>query len=359
MRRRAHTRAATLPAVLTEVATGTDPITNARVFWWRMLDNLFRRLLWYVLPVVAFAAVGVIQAGNTLQLYKTSARLNAAGNPFVPDPARGVATPTGFETVAGALSRVINERIRTDDFTRSVATGAGLPDGTDLENVRESIWASASGASIVTINATWEDPETSYLLAESTIAEASAYLRDNVIRAAAAAESFYQSRVADLQQQREDLLAEYDAFVSGLPALAPGEDHPFSVEIQVGRLQSRLDDIDDRISSAQQDLDDALLSRAQLETEAGESFSVVDPPEPPSKPESTLGDRIALIGSFTMIGLAVAGAALLLTTAIDRTVNAPTELLTIPGVTLVATAGKRSRRSARNEPVEPARSPGR
>lgn len=339
--------------MLSEIAAGEIPLTRAQAFWWRIGDNFFRRIVLYALPVLAFAALGAIQAGKTLELYRSNGTLSAKSNPLVPNPTGAANTPQLYETAAGALARSINERLRTDDFLAQVAAAAGLDAALDsgevrYGDIRASVWASEKGTSILDISATWTDPETSYLLAAATIDTYSAYLFDTVGSDAEEAVRYYSGRVERLQVDREAVEAEYDAYVSTLPELSQGEEHGFDVQVQLGRLQSRLDAINGAIASAEESLEDAELTLFQLDAEVGSNFHVVDPPEPASKPESNRADKLATFGSFTMLGVAVSAAILLATTMIDRSVNSPVELLSLPGVDLVATVNSRRRFAQRH-----------
>jgi hypothetical protein len=102
--------------------------SGGAAFWFRLTDNLFRRLGWWLLPVVGFTALGFVQAGNTIDQYRSSATLSAAENPLVGSPVVGAASAQWWETPAAATSRIINEQLRTDSFISTVAESAGLAD---------------------------------------------------------------------------------------------------------------------------------------------------------------------------------------------------------------------------------------
>lgn len=337
--------AVTLAPVLSEMAVGESPLTRAQAFWWRLGDNFFRRIVWYALPVVAFAALGVVQAGRTLELYQSSGTLTATSNPLVPNPTGVAAAPQLYETAAAAMSRVINEQLRTNEFLSSVAEQAGLgaqlADGSvTLAQLRASVWAAAQGTSILDVIGQWNDPRTSFQLATATIDVFSAYLRDTVGSDATEAERYYSDRITNLDAARQEIEDEYDAFVSTLPALQPGEEHSFDAQTRISRLQTELDALNASIAAAQEKVDDAQLTLFQLDSEIGNSFHIVDPPEMPAAPQSTRSTKLATIGSFTMLGVAASVAALLITSMIDRSVNSPAEILGIPGISLVATVDR-------------------
>lgn len=316
----------------------------ARVFWWRVADNLFRRIVWYLLPVVLFAIVGVVRAGLIHGDYESRATLRATSNPFVPETG-GVTAESSFESPATAFARVIGEQLSTDNFASTVAQSAGLGTALDadlisLDDVRLKIGASAEGASLFSVTANWTDPQTAAQLVAAAIESFSEFLKETVSSDAATAEAFYSERLQTLTAERAEAERAYQEFVTQLPPLAPGAEHGFDVQIQAGRYQSALERADQRIADAQNALNDAQISRIQIESEAGQTLKVVDPPSIPFAPLSTTGERVVSVAAFMMLGAVVSALVLLLTTAADRTVNAPAELLGGHGVQLVATIGR-------------------
>lgn len=328
--------------VITQSAAGELALSRAQAFWWRLGDNLFRRLGWYVIPVVVFGVIGVVQAGNTLELYQSAGRLSASANPLVPNPTGAAAAPELYETPADALARLINERLRTDEFVMGVAETAGLGGALDsgaieLDQIRSSLWAAAGGSSILDVVAQWNDPESSFQLAMATIDRFYQFLRDTVGADATEAVEYYTDRLDQLDEQRQAVEVEYDQYVSTLPPVEEGQEPSFEAQVRIDRLQAQLDTVNIAIAAAEEDLDDAQLTLFQLDSDVGQTFQVVDPPVPATEPESTSGERLATIGSFTMLGVAASVAVLLISTMTDRSINAPGELLGLRGVGLVAT----------------------
>ncbi len=312
-------------------------------FRWRLIDNLFRRLAWYVLPIIAMTAIGVVQAGNTVQMFRSTGTLSAATNPLVPESQNSAATAQFFESPAGATSRIINERLQTDAFLTSVAVGAGLGDALetgflDLAIVRSSVFAYAEGDAILSVSASWADPQTSFELVSATIREYQVYLSETVASDAAAAVEFYEKQLPGLLADRAAAVEDLTTYVAGLPPLREGEQRQINEEIEIELRRDSVRAIDADISATQASIDTAQLAVAQQTTNAGRSFTVTDPPRVPNAPESTLVSRITLIVSFFMLGLVIGAVALLFTTVLDRTISSPADLLALPGVTIVATA---------------------
>jgi uncharacterized protein involved in exopolysaccharide biosynthesis len=329
--------------VLIESTPGAKrPNAGAHAFRWRLADNFFRRFGWFIVPVIATTALGVAQARDTLELYRSTATLSAASNPLLPTQSISGVNAQFWETPAGVTTRIINERLRTNSFLDAVAESAGLGPAIesgllDLNVVRESIWASATGDSILSVNAQWNDPQVSYNLVAATIDEYENFLTETVASDSSQAEEFYSAQLDRLRAERgleEQALTD---FVARLPVLEDGESYPINVDLEIERLRARVDAVQGKIATAEAELDKAHLLRAQETVEAGRSFNVIDQPEVPGAPESTMMKQAMLLASFFMLGVVISGGALLLTTVFDQSVASSADLLPITGVTLVAT----------------------
>jgi hypothetical protein len=348
-------------------ATAGDPQhrSGGAAFWFRLTDNLFRRLGWWLLPIVAFTALGVVQAGKTIDLYHSSATLSAIENPLVDAPIVGGASVQWWETPAAATSRIINEQLRTDSFISAVADSAGLADAIEAdlvtrEIVRSSVWSSPAGDGILSVNATWADPQTSFQLVTATIDEYQNYITESVASDAAEAEEFYTEQLTTATEERDAAERELSWYLNQFADDKPADEQPLSVQLEIERLSDRLSAAESKVAAAQAGIETAQLQVAQQTTRAGRTFSVVDQPSLPTAPMSTLMDRITTVGSYFVLGLVVAGAALLVTTVLNRSVMSAADLLAFDAVSLVATVppielargrSKRTRLSGRRRGV--------
>lgn len=323
-------------------AGGSQHRAGGSAFWFRLTDNLFRRIGWWLLPVVAFTALGVAQAGNTLEVYRSGATLSAIENPLVNSPVIGVAAQQWWETPAAATSRIINEQLRTDSFISKIAESAGLGEAIDQgfvtnEIVRASIWAVPTGDGILSVNATWADPQTSFELVSATIGEYQNYLAESVASDAADAEQFYSQQLESAQEERAAAERDLTKFVADFVGEESASDQPVIIEIEIERLRDRITTAEAKVAAAQASIEEAQLQVSQQTTRAGRTFSVIDQPFVPRAPTSSMVDRITTVGSYFVLGAVVAGAALLVTTALDRSVSSPADLLAFDAVSLVAT----------------------
>lgn len=329
--------------MLSEATAGQPHQRGAgAAFWFRLTDNAFRRLAWWLLPVVVFTAIGVSQAGKTIDLYRSSATLSAIENPLVDAPIAAGGSTQWWETPAAATSRIINEQLRTDSFIDTIAESAGLTDALAAgfvthEIIRASIWSNPTGDGILSVNATWADPQTSLQLVTATIDGYQTYITESVASDAAEAEEFYSQRLATATEERDAVEQELGEFLDRFTGDESVESQPLSVQLEIDRLTERLSTAEAKVAAAQTGIETAQLQVAQQTTRAGRTFSVIDQPSLPSAPVSTLMDRIMTVGSYFVLGLVVAGAALLVTTVLNRSVTSSADLIAFDAVSLVAT----------------------
>jgi hypothetical protein len=326
--------------VLGESVGNADAQSGKRTFWWRLTDNLFRRLGWFVLPIVALTVVGVLQAGKTLDLYIASGTLSASPNPFLPEPTSGVDVQF-WETSASATSRVINERLDTNSFLTRVAETAGLGELLDngfleLAVVRSSVWADPDGDSILSVHAEWDDPQIAYGLVKATIAEYQDFLSATAASDFTEAETFWTAELKNRQQVLASAEVDLATFLETLPDESPDQ-LPATLQLAWDRVVAKVEAAQEAVDAAQAEIDNARLQQTQQISQAGRSLSVVDEPTVPDSPESTLMSRVMTVASWVMLGVVIAAAALVVTTVLDHTVSTPADLLAIEGISLVAT----------------------
>ncbi|MDW3214168.1 MAG: hypothetical protein R8G01_09245 [Ilumatobacteraceae bacterium] len=326
--------------MLSESSADTRRRAGGPAFWFRLTDNLFRRLVWFLVPIVILGLIGFSQARNTPELYQSSATLSTTGNPLVPSQDAGGVSANYWESQADAGARMINERLRTDSFITSIAEQAGLGPAVDsglvgLDVIRTSIWAGAGGSSIISVRGQWNDPQTAYQLVEGTVTAYQAFLSDTLANDSAEAEVFYIDQLAALEIEQQTASDELDEFVATLPA-----EGGITIldQIELERLSENVRSVVDRIEETQENIDLARLTQAQLSTDAGRGFSMIDPPAVPDAPVSALVDRAVTALGYLLLGMVIAAAALVVTTVLDRSVASPADLLALDGVSVVATA---------------------
>lgn len=314
---------------------------RSRAFWLRLSENLFRRLPLFILPIVVMGAIGIFQASRVTPTYSSDGVLSAASNPLVTEQQIRGAGLQNFESPAAGTSRIINEQLRTASFTTEVARRAGLSEPLEdelitLDTIRDNVVAFPDGNSLLTVSATWDDPVTSFQLAEAVIDTYRTYLLETVASDSQEAEEYYRGLLADAEAELNAAEQELTTLLDGLPIVDDEADRPIDVRLEIQNLTSRIDRAEEQKSDAQRSIDDAELAVLQSRSEAGRSVQVIDEPEVPEAPDSTLQTQIVILAGFLALGAVISAIMLLLRTAFDHSATSPDDVLAIPEVNFVA-----------------------
>lgn len=306
----------------------------------RLSENFFQRWFLIVVPIAIMAVIGVMMAQRVPSEYSASSTLSTSANPLVGQLEIRGATAGSRESPAGATARVMSERLRTDLFASNVAERAGLDDAVDnkrlYSQIRRRVRVGAVGASLVTIEVRWGDPQTSLRLVDALIAEYLSLLQSTVSADAQSAVDFYEDRRAEAEATEETASATYQAFLDELPVQPEGVDLPLADQLQLGRLNGRVVAAQELIDDADRAIEQALLSVVVAQSEAGRSIQILDPATSTFEPESNFTDKVVLFVVFVFLGGLVALTILLLSTHLDRSVRSAGDIEAAGGGVTVA-----------------------
>jgi uncharacterized protein involved in exopolysaccharide biosynthesis len=339
----------------------TGPAREARAsadtsgdFTERLVDGFFRRSLLYLVPVVLFAALGVYTARGITADYSSYATLSATSNPYLATPTIRGTEIAFYESPGDGTARLINEQLRTDAFIDDVAESAGLKDAIESgqltrATVRGQLGASGAGQNTLRVSARWADPDTAYQLTKSTIEIYTAYLATVASADSVEAVDFWTERLNEAAaevQRAEDAL---DGFLALLPPVPDGQNQPIAQDLELQRLSTALDNATQDQRDAQDAVDEAQLTANQAARNSARGLTVIDPPEIAFSPEPVRRDKAVAIAVFTLLGVLIGFAALVLTTLADHSVRTRSQLIQASGVESVAVIPriKRPRRSRR------------
>ena len=125
--------------------------------------------------------------------------------------------------------------------------------------------------------------------------------------------------------------------IRGLPTLAIGEQLSAGQQLDLTRLNASLDSALANVSEAQASIDTARLNAEQAKSQAGRQVRVVDPPTQPTSPQPETFRKIATLVMFTLIGVVISLAALLVTTLADHSIQSVGQLRSAVNVGAVTT----------------------
>jgi hypothetical protein len=326
---------------VTSMSLGESQRTGASDFTARVVESFFRRWYLYVPLVALFAGLGVVSASQLEGEFTSTGRLSATTNPFVDQPDVRGTELTPFESPADGTARQINEQLRTNAFLDDVVDRAGLSDEIEnglvaRETVRSRLFAGSSGRTSVTIEASWEDPTTALRLVESTISGYRDYLAGLAAADSEEAVTFWTAQrdaAADELDAAEQTLVDYVAL---LPQLEPGAVRSTEQALEIERLNASIERAVETQREAQTEITRAELAGQQAASSSARELPIVDEPEAATAPTAVRRDQAVLMFVFTLLGVLIAGAILILGTSIDRSVRTTKQLAVASGVPAVA-----------------------
>ena len=218
-------------------------------------------------------------------------------------------------------------------------------------DVRDSIWASDDGQSLLTVNARTIDPQLAQRLVESTINTFLQTVVDDQISNGTATKNYLVDQQVQLQGDYENATDALRDFLLANPEPSDGE-RSVEEELEISRLNRIVERADTRLADTLDDIRAADLLIEQATSDATQTLRVVDAPTLPAVPETGLRKVVMTVGTFVVLGVllmigAVVGASLL-----DRSLRFAEEIRSSLGVEVLAVVpveqrgrGRRRRRA--------------
>lgn len=321
---------------------------NVRSFVLRFTENLYKRKLLFLLPVLLTAGAGYYLAQGVDE-YNSEGVVLVDGETFLASLTDVRTEGFSFRSPSDLAHEQLNGLLSTDTFIQAIVDESGLEsqirgEGSDTnafyDSVRRAIWADPGGEQFLTISAQAAEPEMAQQLA------------------AAAIETFLQWQIAaDLEQTRlaedfvDDLVVTYNEeltaaqgrlseWVTANPGPSRIEDRPVDEQLALQLLQSEVGEASARFNSAITKREEARLASAQAEADIRQSFSVLDQPEVASDPQNGVFDLALTTMLFAMVGALMSIAVLAIMSASDASLRFPTEVQEFLGADLLAVIPK-------------------
>ncbi|NJN47469.1 MAG: lipopolysaccharide biosynthesis protein [Candidatus Competibacteraceae bacterium] len=314
----------------------------------RILESYFRHRWLYLLPIVLMSGLGVIftltqkpsfTAGGVLYVERQSylASLTAVRD----------ANGSIWSTPAQIVSQEFNELLRTDAFVRAIIQQTNLEEEMDdgiqnvnnvIEETRENVWATPLGDNQLLMNAVHEDPVIAYQIVTAAI---DGYLQWRINAGLAeteVAQSFFSDLIATYEADLEAARAEMERYLEAHPVPLRG-DRPGEEQLEIDRLQAKIDLAATRYASALDKEENTRLSMAQIESDARQTYFLIDAPHVPEESDTSLRKLALQAMIFVVVGVLLSGGLIVGTAIIDRSFRFPVDVvhrLDLPVLTMVA-----------------------
>lgn len=305
-----------------------------RLFLLRLLESYFRHRWLYLVPFLLMLTVGIVAALLADTKYQTK------GVVFVEDETV-LASLTdisndGFRWVspASATSSQVNELMGTNAFIRAVIQQTDLEQYMDdgprvvertITEVRRSMYTRDIGNNHVEIVVAHDDPFITYQLANAAVESFVQWQINADVSQSVAAEGFFDEQIQAYEIEVIEARAQLETFYASNPSPVRGE-RPALEELEIQRLLSELTLAENRYNSALEKAEEAGLVATITENNVRQAFFVVDAPELPTEPETSIVDIAVSFMIFVVIGLVISGAMVLAGALLDRSMRFPIDV---------------------------------
>lgn len=315
----------------------------------RLLESYFRHRWLYLLPIVLMAGVATVYTIQSPRMYISSGVLfvqkDSLLSTLVPIGNSGFSWITPAQMTANEL----NELLRTEAFIRFIIQRTSLEEHMNegpeeveriIFSVRQSIWVGAEGEKLMRFGARHQDPDIAYQLASSTIEAYTDWKLNADRRDSMVAQAFFASQLEPLQQELEAARTRLSDFIQAHPAPIRGE-RPEVEQMELDGLQAMVDQLSARVKETLDKEEAARLALSKAESEASQSYLVIDAPTLPREPSSSKKDLIMSFAIFIMIGVALTGGGIVGGMLLDRSIRFPVDVqhsLDLPVLAMVPNA---------------------
>jgi uncharacterized protein involved in exopolysaccharide biosynthesis len=323
------------------IATRSDSSKRGKVFAMRMAESFFRRWPLYLLPVLLFVGLGVLQAKGISKTWRSVGSVNVSSSTFLSD-LTSVRTPdVGYETPATKTARDMNERMGSDAFATTVADTAGLKSAlatgaVTLDYVRAHVSAAPAGDTLLQVSSVTDSPQLSRQLAGALIVSYTSYVLSVEVADSNTALQFYQDRITKDQAALDTAQQALLTFLKNNPAPSIGErDEVQTVTIQ--GLQTTVATAQTAVNDDGAKLNEAQLKVTSAKSDINQRLSVADEPNLPLGPEPVKMKQVFALAIFALLGLLVVIIAVVIAALLDRAVRSSDDILAATGLEVVAT----------------------
>jgi uncharacterized protein involved in exopolysaccharide biosynthesis len=335
----------------------------ARLFILRLFDSYFRHRWLNLLPLVIMLGM----AGAYFQLiepqYVSRGRLYIQKSSLLPSLTQ--IRDDGFSWTSPTQIAVneFNELVLTEAFVRSVIQKTDLeanmssgPEAVQktIDDFRTQLSVQAVGDSIIEITVKNNDPKLAQQLAAAVIESYSLWKLNGDRQESAVAQAFFAGVIPGYQEDLQKVRSELETFLKQHPVQLRGE-RPAEEQVEIDRLQTAVEAASKRVQDALEKEESARLSQTQAESSVRQDYLLIDAPLVPSKPETSLKERVtgplifAIIGIMLTVGSVIGGALL------DRSFRFPLDVqanLNLPVLAIVPDVSRVALEPVVNEPTQ-------
>ncbi|NJM04948.1 lipopolysaccharide biosynthesis protein [Candidatus Gracilibacteria bacterium] len=311
----------------------------------RILESYFRHRWLYLVPLVLMTAVAGAYIFTSERDYLSSGTMYVQTRTLL-STLSGDKASYSYRTPAQITSNEIRELLQTEAFVRSAIQQTSLesrmssgPDTVEetLKHFTDAVWATPAGDNLIVFGATDKDPTLAQQMANALVNTYIQWNKNSGRQESVVAQTFFADLITPYQRELDSARQELRDYLRKHPLPVRGE-RPAEEQLEIDRMQSAVNEASDRLSSALEKEEAARLSMKKSDSITDQAYTVVDAPQVPLKPNTSLRS-LAIEGAiFATIGAVLSLAAVLGGALMDRSFRFPLDVhhgLNLPVLAMV------------------------
>jgi hypothetical protein len=311
----------------------------------RILESYFRHRWLYLVPLVLMSAVAGTYIFTSERDYLSSGTMYVQTRTLL-STLSGDKASYSYRTPAQITSNEIRELLQTEAFVRSAIQQTSLegqmsagPDVVDetIKWFTESVWATPAGDNLIIFGAMDKDPALAQQMANALVNTYIQWNKNSGRQESVVAQTFFADLITPYQRELDDARQDLRDYLRKHPLPVRGE-RPAEEQLEIDRMQAAVNEASDRLSSALEKEEAARLAMKKSDSVTDQAYTVVDAPQLPLKPNTSLRS-LALEGAiFVAIGGVLSLAGVLGGALMDRSLRFPIDVhhgLSLPVLAMV------------------------
>ena len=278
--------------------------------------------------------------------------------PYISEGIISVQSDTLIENVAGidtggfnwvtpaqATSDEFNELLQTDAFIRLIVQQtprleATMDDGEEaiedtITDAREAIIVFALGSNQIKLTAEYREPQTAHKLAEGAVNAFIQWKINSDKQDSISARIFIENLIPEYELEYNNAIEALEGYLIQFPEPLRGN-RPAIEELQIERLQTEVSQAYNRFINAQENLEQIRLQEVIAEGTTKQTYTIVDYPSEPRKPEIYFADIATVIAIFAALGLTLTVMGVVGNSLIDRSMRLPIDARYVTDLEILA-----------------------
>lgn len=327
----------------------------------RTLESYFRHRWLYFLPVVLMVIAAGVYIATTDPKYMSTGSIYVQNKSLL-NSLTGDNSGFGWKSAAQVTSGEVRELLQTEAFVRAAIKQTWLeedmslgPDAVEeaIELYRNSVWVSTGGDNLVIFGANHKSPELTQQMALALVNTFIQWNQNADVRESVVAQTFFSDLIGPYQEELDKAREVMREYLAANPEPLRGE-RPMEEQMEIGQLQATIDTAESRLASAVEKEEAARLAMKKAESETSQTYTIVDSPELPIKPLTSLRALAVDIAIFIGLGVMLSLLAVIGGVLLDRSYLFPLDVrngLNLPVLAIVPKVQPQQQPLAVSEPA--------